>query len=185
MTETHTCPRRMNEFGPWEREEGLDEYNSRGGLVGQPRSCSFCGSMPPEDFMEAVRTGCEIGPTDKSYKLYVKGIPRDGDPDEPRVLTVGSHPHDGLRSWKELTRAEKKAERADASRRDYRDRYYNFTLWGPTVEGKFYTSHLSEEQGWEFHRLWQEHKINWGYPGAPYRPLFIPGPSTQKESAGS
>lgn len=35
--------------------------------------CSYCGSMSGDDFMEAVRKGDEIGPTDKNYKCYVGG----------------------------------------------------------------------------------------------------------------
>ncbi|MCW2758043.1 MAG: hypothetical protein JWO46_1789 [Nocardioidaceae bacterium] len=121
----HTCPRR-GENGMDSPNSplrgagtGLDEYRKGHGLVGQARGCSYCGSMSPDDFMEAVRTGVEIGPTDKSYKLYVD-----------------------------------------------------------SMRGKFYTAHLSEEQGWEFDRLWKAHEINWGYPGAPYVGLYIPGPST-------
>lgn len=71
MSKKITCPRRMNEMGPWEREEGMDRFKKGGGLAGQEMSCSFCGSMPPEDFMQAVRDGKEIGPTDKNYKAYV------------------------------------------------------------------------------------------------------------------
>lgn len=71
MSKKITCPRRMEEMGPWKREEGLDQYKRGGGLVGQARACSFCGSMPPEDFMQAVREGKEVGPTDKNYKAYV------------------------------------------------------------------------------------------------------------------
>ena len=112
-----TCPRRMTEMGPWEREEDLDRWQERDGL----RRCSFCGSMHPADFLAAIEQHDEIGPTDKSYKFYV-----------------------------------------DAH------------------SGKFYTQHLSEEQGWKFDQLWRERKINWGYPGAPYVPLFIPGPSTRE-----
>lgn len=51
--------------------EDLDTYKPRHGLVGQGRGCSYCGSMHPDDFMQAVRDGVEIGPTDKSYKMYV------------------------------------------------------------------------------------------------------------------
>lgn len=68
-----TCPRRMEEFGPWERTEGLDRYIAGGGLVGQSRCCSFCGSLPPDDFMSLVRTGAMIEPTDKDYKAYIRG----------------------------------------------------------------------------------------------------------------
>jgi hypothetical protein len=126
----HTCPRRV-ENGHADPDSpfvgsgtDLDTYESGHGLVGQARGCSYCGSMSPDDFMQAVREGTEIGPTDKSYKLYVG-----------------------------------------------------------TGHGKFYTQHLSEEQGNEFDQLWRERKIAWGYPGAPYAPLFIPGPSTRPTGA--
>ena len=183
MTEHHTCPRRMSDFGPWERKEGLDEYTKGHGLVGQHRGCNFCGSMHPDDFMQAVRDGLEIGPTDKSYKLYVKGIPYP-EPDALRIVSSSTGPGQGLTAYKDLSRAEKKAVRVEYKGRrrypeDYKEGYYHLIPWGPTVEGKFYTAHLSQEQGWEFDGLWREHKINWGYPGAPYRPLYIPGPSDQ------
>lgn len=43
--------------------------------------------------------------------------------------------------------------------------------------GKFYTHHLSDEQGHEFWALWQAGKINFGeYP--PYVRIYLPGPST-------
>lgn len=71
MTKKITCLRRMTEFGGWERKEGLDRYERGGGLVGQSRSCSFCGSLPPDDFMDLVRAGEMLGPTDKTYKVYV------------------------------------------------------------------------------------------------------------------
>ena len=37
-------------------------------------TCSWCGSMSPEYLFEAIEAGCEIGPTDKSYKVYVKVV---------------------------------------------------------------------------------------------------------------
>jgi len=60
-----TCPRRLNEFGPWEHVEGLDGY-------GQDDACTFCGSLNPETLMKRIEAGdVELGPTDKNYKLYV------------------------------------------------------------------------------------------------------------------
>lgn len=35
------------------------------------RTCSYCGSAHPEDFLAAARRGVKIGPTDKSYKAYL------------------------------------------------------------------------------------------------------------------
>lgn len=33
--------------------------------------CSWCGSMTPDALFEAITAGTELGPTDKSYKVYV------------------------------------------------------------------------------------------------------------------
>lgn len=76
MSEKITCPRRIENgmdvtsalrgSGP-----NLDTYGNRGGLIHQRRACSYCGSLPPDDFMEAVRAGAELGPTDKNYKVYI------------------------------------------------------------------------------------------------------------------
>lgn len=68
-----TCPRRVD-MG-MDREDSpmagsgpnLDNYEPRDGR----KACSFCGSLPAEDFMAAVRAGAEVVPTDKGYKLYV------------------------------------------------------------------------------------------------------------------
>ncbi len=34
-------------------------------------TCSYCGSLSPALFFEAIKNGCELGPTDKDYKVYV------------------------------------------------------------------------------------------------------------------
>lgn len=63
MTTPDTCPRRLNELGPWERTEGLDTpVRDR---------CPFCGSLTPERFLERARAGHQLGPTDKPYKVYL------------------------------------------------------------------------------------------------------------------
>lgn len=62
------CPRR-SENPPLPNYPDLDEWHDRGGI----KTCSYCGSMSPDDFLDAVRKGVEITPTDKSYKAYVPG----------------------------------------------------------------------------------------------------------------
>lgn len=53
----------------------LDTYETRAGISGVVRPlCSYCGSMSPDEFMEAVKAHVEIGPTDKAYKFYVDGM---------------------------------------------------------------------------------------------------------------
>jgi hypothetical protein len=186
VADQFTCPRRVAEGrartdSPFRGDgPGVDEWTKRAGLVGQPLGCSYCGSLPADMFMEQVRSGAETGPTDKSYKLYLE-VPSPGA-GTLRVLSSSNSSNGGLRPYKELTRREKKAVKEHAgprdTKRDYKNHFWGLTTWGQTTEAKFYTHHLTEDQGWEFHRLWLEGKINWGYPGAPYVRLFIPGPST-------
>ena len=169
MTEKHTCPRRAENGmgqvdGPF-RGGGLnlDSYEPRYGLVGQARGCSYCGSMNPDDFMEALRSGKEIGPTDKSYKFYIHEALTEEEKSTLRTQQIARSVSAGLTDQEALLDAELDPKMLGQGARI----------------GKFYTQHLSEEQGWEFDSLWKDHKINWGYPGAPYVKLYIPGPSTK------
>ena len=75
----HTCPRRVEDGthttdSPF-RNSGPDQdaYTPGHGIGGQHRGCTYCGSMHPDDFLEAIRAGATIGPTDKNYKAYVEG----------------------------------------------------------------------------------------------------------------
>lgn len=70
--EKQTCPRRMSEFGPWERKENLDSWYKRG----PDRVCSFCGSIHPDDFEKVIdrclnEEGVTLDHSDKSYKVYI------------------------------------------------------------------------------------------------------------------
>jgi hypothetical protein len=56
----------MYEMGPWERREDLDTW-----LPGDWVMCSFCGSLKPDHFLDRVREGWKIDPTDKTYKAYI------------------------------------------------------------------------------------------------------------------
>lgn len=58
-----SCPRRFSGFGPWKREEGLDDWKDG--------RCTFCGSITPEAFLSRVFDGERLVPTDKSYKAYI------------------------------------------------------------------------------------------------------------------
>lgn len=179
MPDTFTCPRRLNSPMP-EAYGGLDsdQWVSRAGLVGQPSGCSYCGSLPADQFLDAVRLGIAVEPTDKPYKFYLD-LPSD-DPKRLRVLSHAYGPNltddDGLQ-WKDLNRKQRKAVRDTGHPDTYKEGRYTFREEGPTVHAKFYTHHLSPEQGWEFWRLHKAGEVTWGYPGYPYVPLYLPGPS--------
>lgn len=58
------CPRRAENPGPWKflpEEDSWDRDNT----------CSYCGSINPDEFMRLAEAGTELGPTDKSYKVYM------------------------------------------------------------------------------------------------------------------
>lgn len=69
--EAQTCQRRMSEAGPWEYKEGIDVWHKRDGEDG-PRTCSFCGSVHPNDVIEIIKGGGTTEKaTGKSYKGYL------------------------------------------------------------------------------------------------------------------
>lgn len=72
MVEHITCPRRMSEFGPWLRREGLDTFISGHGTGSEELNCSFCGSLDPETCLTWMASGARITPTDKTYKMYIR-----------------------------------------------------------------------------------------------------------------
>jgi len=77
MSDTFLCPRR-SELGidpTVHKVPELDSWapprNEGRGINDTVRTCSWCGSMHPDDFFAAIERGEEIGPTDKNYKAYV------------------------------------------------------------------------------------------------------------------
>lgn len=63
---THNCPRRSETFGLLRpAHNGVNDHWRADG------TCSYCGSLSPERFLELAESGVELGPTDKNYKVYV------------------------------------------------------------------------------------------------------------------
>lgn len=86
--EAQTCPRRVESFGPTSKNEMLDFWKKGTSFADHEadlrlHSCSYCGSIHPDDFMGYIRRGWTLVPTDKSYKAYL------GEPiDPPEVLPI-------------------------------------------------------------------------------------------------
>jgi hypothetical protein len=125
--EPQTCPRRMQEPGPWEQEEGLDQwvgnhwnpyYHSRWpGEFPKPRTCSFCGSIHPEDAINLLMLGWENEKSTKGYKGYLH--PPGFHEQQKAVLTM-----------------------IQEKRQDFPDPKYP----DPLPPAKIYTMHFSSEQ---------------------------------------
>jgi len=67
------CPRR-GDPGPW-KYPAMDYWRIEG--KHNDRTCSFCGSLHPEDFLALLKLAisnselCRIERSDKSYKFYI------------------------------------------------------------------------------------------------------------------
>lgn len=165
--EPHTCPRRA--------ETGMDDPHSP--LVGSGTnldtwrdgtpenagpSCSYCGSLNADQFMELIREGCAVVPTDKNYKAYVQRPFTDTEQAERKA------------DW--LTRFTDLSEEAHAEMSAHWDREYG--AGGRTV-GKFYFQHLTPEQRTEFVELHNARQMKIGVPGYFYTPPFFTGPAAE------
>ena len=145
-----TCSRRTedgmdNPNGPF-RNSGvnLDTYRD-------DNTCSYCGSFNPETFMQRLEAGdIELGPTDKSYKVYVRNV--DGEMFKQSYRDCGDAECKGPDECKHWTTRERN-------------------------ETKFYFQHLSTDQKKRFIELLNEKKIKIGVPHHFYvTPFFIKKP---------
>lgn len=64
------CPRRRDNPGPFNYGD-TDEWR-------RDHTCSYCGSLHPDLVMWLVAGGVEVVPTDKDYKIYLRGVKVDG-----------------------------------------------------------------------------------------------------------
>lgn len=150
----------------------MDFWNSRYGH----KACSYCGSISPDELFAAIEAGAKLGPTDKSYKVYVD-LP---NPLVGQTVEIGSesgptHDREGKRTRDDLTDEEIKTGR------------YERKMMGKasaTVHAKFYFQHFSVDEQQRFIDLLNAKKINIGMPGHFYaRPFFIAQPE-RKAAAG-
>lgn len=134
-----TCPRRRESFRPL--VEGRDKYRD------SDACCTYCGSLDPDVLMARLEAGdVELGPTDKSYKVYVHN--RGGEAFKQSFRGDNCPGGEDPSKWVWTTR-----ERQDS---------------------KFYFQHLSEPQMRRFIELLNENKLHIGMPGHFYvRPFFI------------
>lgn len=175
MSEKFTCPRRA--------ESGLHLENSPFKIAGADKdewrkdgTCSYCGSMNQDKFMEYLEAGSvTLGPTDKSYKVYVEGVPNP-NAGKPVIRTSASGPKDYVpegKGWIKVTPLSRVTlphfakGHSDGS-------YVKVEPDGPHLFSKFYFQHLSQDQMIRFVELLNAQKLNIGYPGHFYtKPFFI------------
>lgn len=64
---TFNCPQR----GRLHQGSFLDGWRIKSDWYEGYRTCTYCGSINPEDFLVLAAAGKQITPTDKSYKAYI------------------------------------------------------------------------------------------------------------------
>jgi hypothetical protein len=79
MSDTFSCPRRSeigSDFSVF-KYSTEDKWMIHAAPMSKPnlsqyRSCSYCGSMHPEDFLKFIEEDWIVIPTDKNYKVYIE-----------------------------------------------------------------------------------------------------------------
>lgn len=121
------------------------------------RTCSYCGSIHPEDLIEAIKAGATLGGADWKYgwphKFYVDKIPNP-NAGQPRSFTsmsiAGPEPTE-----EERASMQQYADRPDCELRVVQDGFsssdgkprYRLSVFqpdDPTTHGKFYNEHLND-----------------------------------------
>jgi hypothetical protein len=170
----HKCPRR-NE-APYQLAPGPDRWDNRASQAGGiGPSCSYCGSLDPDTFMEKIREGWYVGPTDKPYKAYLQK-PYTAE-DLQRIKTASD-------VWKTAKRVKLDdgldEEAATAAADEHWNQHEAPGLTGTTV-AKLYYQHLSQAQRDEFIELHNSEAMKIGFPGYLYMlPFFTRSPGAAK-----
>jgi hypothetical protein len=171
----HTCPRRAetrhdDPTSPFVGSgTNLDTW--RDGTTGA--SCSYCGSLHPGKFMELVREGWIVGPTDKSYKAYLSRPASVREKADRKTTWLDQMTRDGVEAAA-LERGETPEEFRAALADHYDREVARSEAFGS--QEKFYFQHLTPEQRDEFIELHNSRQMNVGYPGHFYQlPFFASG----------
>lgn len=166
MSQMHTCPRRMQEVGPWDREELLDTWEVRDGYA----HCSFCGSLHPATALELLEAGARAGPTDKSYKLYIDVV-------NP---VAGQRVEVGRSSGPTRDRATGTFNVENPTITEVQTGRYDRAIMGEApafLQQKLYFQHFDAEQQQKFIDLVNSRRINFGLPGHLYTMPFFCRPA--------
>lgn len=160
------CARRGE--SPMRHMNGNDWWGNRDGH----KACSYCGSLSPDEFFSAIEAGAEIGPTDKSYKVYVD-LPHP-EVGKPCVLSSANFEQKG-EGWVQITPENRAELPLDSYQRaNFKDGHWvQVTKRGPAANAKFYFQHLSVEEQERFIALVNAKKIKFGVPGYLYTMPFF------------
>lgn len=167
MSEVHVCPRRREVFSPADHTE--DHWR-------EGNTCSFCGSLNPDEFMAALESGdVELGATDKEYKVYV----HRPNPNAGKRCIIG-YTNQKKEGWTEVTEQLLQELLESGEARGITLNVGDSVMFGAQpsqTNEKFYFQHLSSEQRDRFIELINAKKVKIGYPGYFYRLPFFCRPA--------
>lgn len=185
MTETqanndenkHLCPRRA-EHGTMFKLPDTDLWQVR--RPGLPRTCSFCGSVHPEDFLKLAAEGAKLTPTDKAYKVYID-VPEPSPNEQEIYSSSDSEDSPGIGyTHKDKLTPEQKAiydrRFPDTEGHVWQPAWVKFEKRHAVEHMKHYFQHLamSDEHRQKFVELLNEKKLSIGVPGHFYvLPYFV------------
>lgn len=162
LPKQHRCGRRDDGGVAAHLAPEYDTWRSDG-------TCSYCGSISSEEFFRVIEAGGTLGPTDKSYKVYVDDPnPTAGQPcivstanwAAPDHVLVTKENRSSFPQWEQHCLTPGKT-------------WVRVGPEGPTRQRKFYFQHLTPEGRTRFVELYNEKKMKIGYPGHFYtRPYF-------------
>lgn len=170
------CPRQTHEAVLPAQRQHVSHWREDG-------TCSYCGSISPDRLFQAIEDGAELGPTDKSYKVYVEL--KNEDAGRPHIYSSANFEQTGA-GWIQIT----EDNRADLPLSEWQYKNWKVGHWvkvepkHANFQGKFYFQHLSSEGQVKFLELMNAKKLTIGYPGYFYKtPYFItydkPTPKTE------
>jgi hypothetical protein len=184
VAETFLCPRRgevpnfrmLPSTDSWDRGHSLS-----GGEEPAGPACSFCGSLHPGSFMELIRAGWIVEPTDKAYKVYLARPLTDEERDEQRRYW---NEHNAVaQAVRRLAEADGKTAEQVAEALDVEYERSEPLRGGRTI-AKVYFQHLDSEQRRSFIELHNAGKMRVGYPGHLYVTPFFCRPADPPASTG-
>ena len=134
----------------------------------------YDGSLHPDLFMELVKAGAALTPTDKNYKVYVEAEVEEG---AGQMIIAGSSgspygdwKHASEIDWSKVdTRGHAGSFAVKWGRKvETRGHYYQIRPRGTKRTDKFYFYHFTPEQREEFVRMYEAGELRLKTPGYFY-----------------
>lgn len=148
----------------------MDHWETGRGAIYQTDelSCTYCGSLHPDRFMELARAGWSLTPTDKAYKVYLGPPMSQAEKDRRKKIWRREWRGVAFTTCREDTQKPTPAEVEAQLEKLWREHGEMATWSAAGMEYKFYFPHLSVDQRREFVDLYNDQALVIGYPGYFY-----------------